>query len=305
MKCGHCGYELQEGRSVCGVCGKTQAFAAAEDLPFRPALDLSAPADAPKTEASPKKRGPKNSIKITPPDAPMGPGFRPAEEAFARSTGPKHARDAAMPITPLPAGGFFKPAELEADRGFSKPIPPKHVEPKPDPDHAKPIGPRTVADLPIPSRPKPAPGASVPFSPARPVEKSWNWKPLACGLMALVLVIGLVYAIVEMDLFSGSGGSGKKKDRNEGDRFDQFNNSAFADDYYDDSYDDSYDDYYDDSYDDGGGGFTPQPYDCPACTGGWHDLCHGSGIYSNYGEDVECACDNGRCTICDGSGMIK
>lgn len=294
MKCGHCGHELQEGRRVCGICGKTQAFAVADDLPFRPAPDPNVPADVPKIVDPPKKKGPKNSIKIKPPGADMSPAFRPAEGAFDPPAGAKHAHDAVPPTAPLPAGGFSKPAELETAHGMSK-----TVEPKPIRDRAKPIEPRSDADLSVPGEAKPAHGASMPFSPVRPAQKTWNWKPLVGMLMALGIVIGSAYAIFEGDLFSGSGsgGSRKKNDSNDGSNFGITDDIVFFDDDSDIFFNDHDDD-------DDPAPAIDRGYDCPACTNGWHDLCYGSGIYRNYGQEVECSCDDGRCTVCDGSGWI-
>ena len=136
-----------------------------------------------------------------------------------------------------------------------------------------------------------------PYSPSAPREKTPNYRLL--GLVAmLVLVIG-IFAIADGFLFDGSdsGSSRRKKSRNDS-YYDSYQ-------YYDDGY--SYDDYYEynDYYGDFGGGSSyDSGFDCPACTGGRHDLCNGSGIYRNYGQEVECSCDDGRCTICGGSGWI-
>ena len=120
---------------------------------------------------------------------------------------------------------------------------------------------------------------------------------LGCVAVAFAVVVGGVYAITEAGLCSGSKSGSSRSKRDRDDRYDR---DYYAYDAYDDDY--GYDDYDDYDY----GGYTPQPsyYDCPACTNGYHDLCDGSGIYRNYGEEVECSCNNGRCNICDGSGII-
>lgn len=136
-----------------------------------------------------------------------------------------------------------------------------------------------------------------PVVPVIPKRKLVNWKVLACVVVALAVVIGGIYAISEGDLFSASdsGSSRSRKERDDRDDHDDH------DDYYnyDDSYD--YDDYYDD-FDD----YDPQPsyFDCPGCTNGWHNLCNGTGTYSNYGYSSDCSCDDGKCNQCGGEGII-
>lgn len=147
--------------------------------------------------------------------------------------------------------------------------------------------------------PEPARVTAKPVVPVIPKRKLANWKMLGCIAVVLALIVGGVYAVVEGDFFSGSGSksskSGSKKSKKDHD--DHYDDSDY--DHYDDPYDDSYDDPYDDFYD-------PQPsyFDCPGCTNGWHDLCNGTGTYSNYGFSSDCTCDDGICTQCGGEGII-
>ena len=133
-----------------------------------------------------------------------------------------------------------------------------------------------------------------PFIPVIPKRKLVNWKVFGCIVVVLAVIIGGIYAISEGDLFSESDSKSSSSRRNK--------DRDRRDDHDYDDYDD-YDDYYDD---DDNIGYDPQPsyFDCPGCTNGWHDLCDGSGIYRNYGEAVECSCDDGICNQCDGEGVI-
>lgn len=140
-----------------------------------------------------------------------------------------------------------------------------------------------------PVAPIPATEPAKPVMPVIPKRRLVNWKILGCVAVVLVLVIGGVYAIFEGDLFSDTGSkSSNSRRKSDRDRQD----------------DRDYDDY--DDYDDDYAGDDPQPsyFDCPGCTNGWHDLCNGTGTYSNYGYSSDCTCDDGICNQCGGEGII-
>lgn len=148
-----------------------------------------------------------------------------------------------------------------------------------------------------------------PVVPVIPPRKRINWKTIACVAAVLAVIIGGIYGISEGDWFSGSnsgsgsGSSRRKKDRDDRDHPDYQSDYDYDDDYGYGDY--GYDDYY--GYDDSDSGdYDPQPsyYDCPGCTNGRHNLCGGTGIYSNYGYSVECTCDDGVCNQCGGEGIL-
>ena len=202
-----------------------------------------------------------------------GFGFRPALDLDMGSTQPEPTSNfpkediAEKSLEFAPADTPFEPASLPEEKE-------SHIPP--------------IAPIPVHEAPKPV-------APVIPKRKLVNWKVLGCAILAFAVIIGGVYAISEGDLFSdsdsGSSRSRKDRDDHDDDYYNYYN--------YDDSYD--YDDYYDD-FDD----YDPQPsyFDCPGCTNGWHNLCNGTGTYSNYGYSSDCSCDDGKCNQCGGEGII-
>lgn len=267
MLCNNCGNKLDDGAKFCMNCGT--AFTG-----FAPAPDLTD--DTFCREIPSRLAGSTPAYVPTKPTAPIPVYSKTAKAAEPKpvySTSPKAAEpspeqsESPKPVTSIPVHATSEKAAV-----------------------------KTVPQKPVPTSSKVVPAApSTAAKAVRTYQQMPFLKRVCCSLLFLVVFFGGLYAIIEGDSGSGSGSGGSRGQRNQG-------NSSYSSsgNYYNYDYDYGYDYGYD--YDGIGGNDYSSRIDCPACVGGRHSLCNGSGTYRNYGEAVDCTCNNGTCTLCGGDG---
>ena len=200
------------------------------------------------------------------------------------------------------AASFFTPAlDLDADVYESPVIPQKPAyEPtkavKPiTSDPIMPIHPNSVMPVnPIPPAPVQLyqPGMNSqsmkPVIPYRAKQADTSALKISAVIIAAALIIGGLTAFFE-DIGASTSSAGGNRGNG------SYSNSS-GNHYSYNNYGSNYNSGYSSNHS------GSSRIDCPACTGGRHSLCNGSGKYSNYGETVDCPCNGGTCNLCGGDG---